>query len=202
MTLNTKILLDGPISGQAAFDLGLKALLLAAGRQDEFATVLVERTAAGQMPEWGILESHRARNDKIETQVGQGLPGIVECEFLSDGSPLATEDIYEEEDLGDGDVERYLTTRACGVRLSWDTGYAYRDRGLDCTKLHALALIDLHESLPEGVTMRWVNEYSDEMHSGIEGIEGFLGHGDSAQQWFSNVVLPMIEAAGVVKDEV
>lgn len=205
MTLDTRIWLHGPIDGDTAFRLALRALLAAADREAETSTAQVVEHAAGTLPDWLAVHAHssgdpagaaaraekyRRRHDTISTVIGQGLPGIVECDYHADGSPLASEDVYDE-DEGEG----YLSQRACQVQLSWDTGYGYEVRkGFGCTELHARALVLLHASLPDGVTMTWRNEYSGEVFDGLDGLPGFLGDGGAANDWFRNVALPAVTA--------
>jgi hypothetical protein len=75
-----------------------------------------------------------------------------------------------------------------------DTAYGYQgDHGETCTVLHAKVIVDLGHWLNEkGITWAWYNEYAGTYHEGFEGLEEFLGNGDSAQDWFRNLVLPAI----------
>lgn len=196
MTLDTRITLDGPITGPEAFDLALGALLDAANRGAERTTAQIERNSRGSVATWlkpdateEQVERWRRTTDQITTVIGQGLPGIVEAEYI-EGGRLPE---WRDED----EPERVLRTE-CSVALSWDTAYSYSEGGLDCTSLHASALLHLKESLPEGVTMRWQNEYTGRWHGGVEpeDLRDFLGGGDSAQAWFLNVVVPFIVERG------
>jgi hypothetical protein len=200
MTLHTRVYLDGPVSGQEAFDLALHAILIAAGRDGEFTSARIERRAANVPHPYAVknfgdnperLAAWTEDHDFIGTEIGQGLPGITNCKFHADGTPLAATDQWVDDDA---DGEGYVTQRACTVEVSWDTAYSYSDNGLSCSQLHGLAIVTLHESLPDGVTMRWVNEYNGDEHAGISGIDTFIGDGTSAESWFRTTVLPIIEA--------
>lgn len=201
MTLNTRVMLDGPITGREAFELALGAILDAANRGDERTTAIVERNARGSLPKWTdrldpeMADRHRYRSDFIRTQIGQGLPGIVECKYI-EGGRLEVE--WDDEDTD----EPWQTQRACAAEISWDTAYGYKDNGLTCTMLHVSALIHLRDALPEGVTMRWQNEFTGEWHDGLEeeDLKDFLGGGDSAMEWFNGAVVPYIESQGGTVD--
>ena len=205
MTLNTRIWLHGRISGEAAFRLALAALLKAADRSDEVDTAEVERKAAGSIPQWvldrdggawidaepGRREAWTARTDRINTAIGQGLPGIVDCRYRQDGAPLAVDDVIEHED-GEDD---WVSQRRCHVQLSWDTAYSYNHgRHSSAGSLHAEALVHLAASLPEGVTISWENEYTGAIHDGVtaEALGEFLGWNLAAVHWRLTVAAPAI----------
>lgn len=204
MTLNTRIWLHGRISGEAAFRLALAALIKAADRSDEIGTAKVERAAAGSISQWaldrdggdwidaepGRREAWTARNDSINTVIGQGLPGIVNCKYRQDGEPLAVEDVVEHED-----GEDWVSQRRCHVQLSWDTAYSYNHgRHSSAGSLHAEALVHLAASLPGGVTLSWENEYTGAIHDGVtaEALGEFLGWNLAAVHWRLTVAAPTI----------
>jgi hypothetical protein len=201
VTLNTQIWLHGPIHGRTAFNLSLTALLTAANRADQIATAQISEQRAGEVPDWVLdrdpaptqeqIDYWRHDYDKIGTVLGQGLPGIVDCEYRDGGSPLATEDVYEDEDEGE---EPYITQRKSQVELSWDTAYGYNENGLSCSMLHAKALILLYESLPDRITLTWQNEYTGDIFEGLNGLDRLLDNGDKAADWFENLVKPALEA--------
>lgn len=207
MTLHTRVYLDGPIDGEAAFKLALAAVCTAAGRASDIEGAKIDRQAEGDLPDWvksiepgstnkqGFtytpewIEMQRATRASISTVPGQGLPAWTDCFYMTDGSPLAAEDIYE----GEGE-DRYLDQRACHLSVSWDTGYSYSDGGIDCSTLHARAIVLLHSWLPDGVKLRWVNEYSGDEYEGLDGLETLTAAGVEAGEWFRNVALPAIAA--------
>lgn len=125
----------------------------------------------------------RARPAVIRTVAGQGLPAIVTSEHRGD-APVAAEDQYDD----DGDLIR----RSCQVVVSWDTGYGYSAHGMGCASLHAAALTLLHESLPAGVTMQWENEFTGEVHDGIDNVLDLAGDGEEVATWFRDVALPAV----------
>lgn len=180
MTLNTSVLLFGDITGDQACELALGALLDAAGRGDERDTA-----------QW---KQYSPTNRC--TVIGQGLPGIVDVNYNPDGGDC----LYTTYEYDDDDNETEILN-PCAAELSWDTAYGYREGGLTCTELHASALIYLYQSLPDGVTMRWQNEYSGKWWDGLDndGLTDFLGGGDEAFAWFHNVVVPVMEAEAAVE---
>jgi len=174
MTLDTRVWVHGPIHGRDLFKLALKSILHAADRLDEVHTVeLVEREGS------------------IHTRIGQGLPAIVEVSFNEDGSPLALEDTYDDEE------PEWVVQRKCQAQLSWDTGYGYHDeRCATAAVLHSFALATLAQLLPEGVTLSWENEFDGTIHQGVntDDLTAFCGSGIEAVTWFETVAKPAIEA--------
>lgn len=209
MTLHTRIWLHGPIAGEDAFRLSLRALLKAAGRESEESTALIDRRAVGTLSKYAAdkkvgdvlrnghvwtaenTENDRAKCDQIYTRIGQGLPGIVDCDYRADGQPLASEDVWATE----FEDETYLDQRACQVELGWDTAYSYNVRGMGCSELHGVALINLWQSLPAGVTLQWQNEFTGEIFDGLNGLDSFLSDGLKAQAWFIEEAAPAIAAS-------
>ncbi len=162
MTLNTKIWLTGAIDGEAAFGLALQAILVA-GRSTKPADG-VKRwvTPAGQLPGWLptdtatdpalLRELFACDVDTIATTLGQGLPAAVQCLYHTDGSAVKVAD----------------TGTACQAELSWDTSYSYAKGTYGCADLHAAALCHLASLLPDGVGLSWKNEYTGDLHEGVE----------------------------------
>jgi hypothetical protein len=189
MTLNTHVWLHGPIHGEVAFTLALQAILDAADRGAELDAVRVEYDDNGG---WS---SRCTGHDLLQT-VPQGLPAWTCCWYRHDGSPVATDDRLEQFDARWHSEEDPpgIEQRKCQVEISWDTAYGYSERGIGCTELHARALVLLHSWLPEGVTLTWQNEFSGEIFDGLTGLEGFLGDGAKANDWYRNVAAPAIAA--------
>jgi hypothetical protein len=144
MTLHTRVLLDGPINGETAFAAALQSICEAGAARDRIDTAVVVR-----------------RPGRIYTAIGQGLPGIVDCDYMGDG-PLRVEDVRDD----DGDVEEY----ACTVEVGWDTAYAYTDASGDCEDLHHRAIVRLRDLLPARVALRWVNEFTGDLHMELDGL--------------------------------
>ena len=162
MTLHTIVHLSGPIEIEPAFDLALRSILTAADEMHRYAAAVIERD-----PEWmrGYAERY------IGTQVGQGLPGITDAEALADGALFQPDQPEEgEEPWGDRTPWR--------VSVSWDTAYGYSGKTWNsASTLHGAALTVLHGALPEGVTMRWQNEFTSEWSDALDGLDEFMGEG-------------------------
>lgn len=175
MTLNTVIRVGGDASHREVFDIALLAIMKAAGREDEAPQAFIEFSEAGQGSHNTIVyageevvetKSYNWTNENVRwgSVIGQGLPGIVWVELY---------DTYYE--------------------VSYDTGYGYRDGGLNCTELHVSAMLWLEELLPEGtVIVEWMNEYTGEWNKTVDGSIGpgvveFLRGGDNALEWFTEV---------------
>jgi hypothetical protein len=54
--------------------------------------------------------------------------------------------------------------------------------------MHGAALRILHDTLPEGITLRWCNEFTAEWHDGLDGIEEFAGQGVAARDFAADVL--------------
>lgn len=191
MTLKTEVYLHGQIDPERAFDLALTAIMVAGDRTEPNHDILRETYSKGDLPD-GLREGLdaetldwlRYKSDRIFT-VPQGLPGMVGVEFDATG-PIQPEDYNDE-----GDV-----TPAHDVRVSWDTGYSYSVGGLGPADLHARALVVLSRSLPEGVTLHWRNEFTDEVFAGVEeaDLAAFTRSGLNASEWFTTVAMPAVRA--------
>lgn len=178
MTLNTLVNLTGPIELDAAFDIALRALLTAADEMDRYPGALIERN-----PDWQSGYSY----DYVGTKIGQGLPGITDAKRMSDGS-----DFQPERDEDDGEI--WTDTQPWSVQLSWDTAYGYRGKSWrSASALHGAALTALHGALPDGITMRWQNEFTGEWFNGIDGLDEFMGEGEKAQA-FATLATALIVA--------
>lgn len=165
MTLHTIVHLSGPIEIESAFDLALRAILTAADEMHRHGTAIIERD-----PEW----MKRYVERYVGTKLGQGLPGITDAQALTDGARFQPEEPEEgEEPWGD--------RLAWDVSVSWDTAYGYSGKTWDsASALHGAALTALHGGLPDGVTMRWQNEFTSEWFDGLEGLDEFMGEGPRA----------------------
>lgn len=203
MTLNTVVIIqaDGAttIEPQVAFDLALQSILKAAGEESRFETALVNPPSNSYRNDYKSYKELEGDGvtmpiATISTRIGQGLPGITDIDYRVDGTPLYTEDQYEQDD--DEDEPRFV--RPAGlIELSWDTAYSANYNGVGCTELHVSALIYLFEELQaRGLTMTWKDEYRGTWHKGIsqEAFAEFLGSGDNAMAWFQGTVKPAIAA--------
>ena len=195
MTLNTKVALTGRIAPDAARDLAAKALLSAANSPDLGYDIQWSTQRAGTLPDWladrddlgpDQIKAWVEPCDKVRSVPGQGLPGIIQIRTSPHASPLPA-------DTSEGHP-------AYNALIAWDSPYGYRDNaGRDAWSLHALALIDLHQSLPDGVTMTWCNEHTGQWHApdDADALRDFLTHGDNARDWFTSTVLPTLRANGL-----
>lgn len=97
-------------------------------------------------------------------------------------------DVYDDEDGATGpDVHAYV---------DFDTAYGYRGPdGEDCNTLHATYIVRLFNEFatPRGLKLFWQNEYTGEWFEGITRLTTLFKSGDQAQEWFKQIVLPMIE---------
>ncbi len=146
MTLTTRVELTGPITTDAAFDLALHALLRAADELHRLDGVATERDA-----------TLRGDRTSIGTVIGQGLPGITTAKGYDDNRQLRDPLPHDAE-------------------VAWDTVYGHHSRVWPTVEaLHGAALVALHATLPEGVTMRWRNEYTGEWFDCLGGLDEFVG---------------------------
>lgn len=124
----------------------------------------------------------------LDNAPSQGLPAWLMSNYR-ENRPLNRVDIYE-----DSENPTMITSPACWMELSFDTGYAYRDTFGGCTELHARYIVSLHGWLNErNVAMAWKNRFSGMIHSGIQGLEEFFEGGDRATEWFNNSVIPVVQ---------
>ena len=174
MTLDTRVFISGPIDGEAAFALALRAVLTAGGTLDRLNGAIIERTAEGRAPAWmyekpagkEVLARWESwqKSDSIATPP-QGLPAATTCYYRADGSPLVP-------------VSEPGGRPACAVEVSWDTAFRYRGPAGGCCDLHAAALIWLYDNLPEGCGFVWRNEFTGEDNVGLSGLGEFTQGSD------------------------
>ena len=174
MTLDTRIWIQGNIHGSQIFDLGLRALLRAANRYEEYHSVEVVH-----------------HDGKRHTRASDGLPAIVECYYREDGAAYAPEDLF------DPDEPEFIIQRKCQAMLSLDSQIGYHDTNCSTPAvLHSYALLELRSSLPAHVSLSWMDEFTSKIHQDVSlaDIESFCGHGIETVSWFETVVKPDIEA--------
>ncbi|WP_405490381.1 hypothetical protein [Nocardia sp. NBC_00511] len=175
MTLHTRVAIHGEIDGQEAFQLALEAICVAAGEADRIPTAVLRDPCQNENG-----------STSLGTCIGQGLPGIVDCDFRSGAALHPTDERLEDSDG--------VWTPACWVELGWDTAYGYTGpNGASCSDLHARAIVIVHRALAaRGIGMSWFNEYTCEWHSGIDDLAGLSAAGLEADLWFRNTVMPAI----------
>lgn len=183
MTLNTRVAIVQEIDPQAAFRLALDAICIAAGEADRIATAQVRGPSV-----------HENGTASVGTVLGQGLPGIVDCDYRI-GGPLHAEDYYDRTYLDPGETAT-LDTPACWVEIGWDTAYSFAGaNGIGCSDLHSIAITLVHKALAErGIDIHWYNEYDSTWNSGIEKLDTLSAAGLEADLWFRHTAMPAIAA--------
>jgi hypothetical protein len=82
-------------------------------------------------------------------------------------------------------------------RINFDTSYGFNRDGMGCTELHALYIVRLYREYfePRGINIAWQDEYRGDVWRNLseEGMVKFLGAGDSAMEWFTDLVKPSLE---------
>lgn len=183
MTLHTRVAIVQEIDPQDAFRLALDTICVAAGEADRIATAKVREPS----PYGDAMH--------VGTVLGQGLPGIVDCDYRI-GGPLHAEDYYGDDDDYEPGEKRWLDTPACWLSIGWDTAYGYTGpNGMGCSDLHSVAITLVHKALAErGIQMHWYNEYDGAWHPGIENLGTLSAAGLEADLWFRNTAMPAITA--------
>lgn len=97
----------------------------------------------------------------------------------------------ESEPLCDG---AYHST-ACWLDIDFDTAYSYKSGGRGCGDLHAALVGLLGQWLSEkGVTWKWRNEFTGEVHDDAASLVELVTGGADASAWLNNIVKPAINA--------
>lgn len=178
MTLATEVFLSGDIDGREVFAYA-QHLLALYDKQKRPASEQKTRAFEGPDSE-GVAQ--------LSNRIGQGLPAILDVKFRTDGSPLRAEDIPETE----GSDWEYPK---CSVEVRFDTGYGYSDSLGGCSHLHARFICALQDWVTErDGSLAWRNEYTGDVHQGLDGISEFIGDGNKAADWFATEALPAIVA--------
>lgn len=182
MTLNTRIYIQGPEDPESLYS---------------FINPLIG----------GNSDTHVKRGEgSIYNAPDQGLAGWLEIDFGRDGGPYRAEGVHDEYCPVINELERqYLepgeepscvaSCTPCWIKMSIDTAYSYSDAYGGCTILHARLIVSLHEWLQQrnGTPFSWQNEYTGEVHKGLDGLDDFIGSGEKAMEWFTGTVKPAIE---------
>lgn len=176
MTLSTHVLVSGPVTHQQVFDKVNDLLNIPANR------ATVSRTEDGEI--------------HLDNQIAQGFDAWVLSKSRKDGQPFVGEhDTGEWACEEDCDHWRHVVS-GYEIDVDMDTAYGYRgDNGDGCADLHARVIVGLvqwaSETSPD-IEIRWLNEFTGEVHTGLDGIADFTSIGGEAQAWFTNTVLPSI----------
>lgn len=151
MTLSTDIYLTGPVDAKEVFDFCNEQLL---GTTEPRYKHEESSWSAG---EWQYMN-----------EPGQGFNAWLWVHYRKDG-PLASEDVWEQDE-----DYRYLATKACTVKVNFDTAYGYNDEFGGCSSLHARYIRALIQYAEEhGATLEWKNEFTDEIFKGTDGLDSF-----------------------------
>lgn len=182
MTLTTYLYVMDPIDPVEVF---AKAVDLLGPRPDGQPIVIITNPLPTELvlDKYGWEERWAPGSLSIET--GQRLPAWLELQHGAN-APLRTEP-----EMGvDGEDMDRLTHPASWLDLMWDTTYSYRDNeGRDCTTLHAHYLREMGAWLDSRqIAWGWRDEYSGEVHAGVEGLTRFMHHGDQAQGTFDALI--------------
>lgn len=126
----------------------------------------------------------------LDNEVGQGFDAWYMSKYRKSGEPLYPEDHYEDWSVGEDDEEDlHLTNPACFMELSFDTAYGYVSKVGGCSQLHTTYIIALHDWLEaKGVRIKWQNEFTGEIHDGLDGLEEFGTSGEDARKWFKSIM--------------
>ena len=184
MTLNTRVYLTSSITPDALFAHAVAALTAADGHELPAREVLTERIGKGAIPPWATRTPDPAYwaepVSHIRSEMGQGLPGIVDVHFDPDG-PLQPAPSTHEEDGQD--------IPAHDLAVSFNTAYSYSRDGDGPADLHAAALRELRHRLPDGAALAWRNEFTGAVHDGVaeQDLSGLIREGLNAGEWFTEV---------------
>lgn len=140
----------------------------------------------------------------FRNQMGQGLDALLHVSH-NNGEPWPLLEVPDtsgmsEEDAEDATWEIEYDNRKAGAYadIDFDTAYGYSKDGMGCTELHALYIVRLAREYfePRNLSFKWRNEYSGEWYEGLDrdGMQKFLGSGDEAMNWFTNIAEPAIQA--------
>jgi hypothetical protein len=176
MTLATRVLITAPVTPKKLWD---DILEIVAKDFDRPVQVKDEiSTSYHRVPE-DITDARTT-----QTLIGQGLPAWTWMTYRNFGDPFPSY-TQDPEDYDDP-----TTFPASYADVMFDTSYGYQDSYGGCATLHARFLVHL---LQKGYTFSWVNEFTGELHEGLDGLEAFMDGGAEAEEWFQTVVLPVIE---------
>ena len=130
----------------------------------------------------------------IRNRISQGLPGILDITYRPDG-PLKTDPEACDRWCDDPCDQESPHEPAHWCEISIDTGYGYQDEHGGCANLHARLIAQFGNWLEaRNVSWSWKNEYTNEIHEGVNGLAEFCADGAKSQGWFRNIVKPGIEA--------
>ena len=197
MTLNTVGYIKGVIDWKD-FHYWVNANLLKAPNAD-----FTYKEAGLTYDEWNGLQV--AERSSLDNRGGQGFAAWF---MLSWSNTPCQDDDWEQDvvrEYYDSDEEfedawsRSLARQhALGDfygEFSFDTAYGYKDEnGLDCSGLHASYLVRIYREYlePRGVDMVWMNEYTSERFTNLDGLTTLLGSGEKAGDWFEHTVKPYL----------
>jgi len=203
VTLSTKIYVQGEIGALDVFNFLVHQLLEFDEARRDFTDV---RTTAEPDTDWRTKQPTGLWT--METVIGQGLPAWTMVhyrpggEYRTEAGALAHDTeicnvpgaVYYDADEPVCDGSHH--DPACRLMVDMDTAYGFHGPGgMGCSALHGVMIVRLGTMLAErGVPWQWRNEYTGELHSGFDGLDGLLHVGDEANAWFEGIALPAIMA--------
>lgn len=126
---------------------------------------------------------------------GQGLPAVMSVlgHVSRDVNEEAYfDELYEEDYEECEDPEPTMLEPACAMTVSFDTGFGYRDEFGGADNLHGRYIIALYKWLAErGVSIKWREEYTREIHDGLDNIDRMIKN-EAASVFFDSVVMPSV----------
>jgi hypothetical protein len=169
MTLSTDIYLTGTVDAKTVFD---------------FCNDLLGATNP-------VFDHEESSWDKgrwqYMNQPGQGFNAWLSVYYKPDG-PLSAEDVWDV----DGEY-RWLSEKACTVKINFDTAYGYRDEFGGCSELHGRYIVALNRwAEGHGATLEWHNEFTGDYFKGLDGLSEFGGEGEKAADWVKDIMKKLV----------
>ena len=160
MTLNTQILILGPVDPEEVYN-------------------VVNRMIGG-----GASTHVKRYPGTIANGIGQGLDAILNVDYATDEDLLdETASIEEEVDAevengADRDEARawmwHWPPVPYFLKISLDTGYGFREDGANCQSLHGWIITKVNEIAErEGTSILWLNEFTGHWNEGLNGLREF-----------------------------
>jgi hypothetical protein len=144
----------------------------------------------------------------IGNVIDQGLPAWLMVHYRTDGMYRTPEAASEHDEYCnlpgnenfDADEPEcngtvgYSHRPACWAEVMLDTPYGYRGpNGEGCGDLHAQLVADIGRWCDErGLSWKWKNEFTDDIHEGYAPLAGLLSGGFEATSWFRTTVAPAL----------
>lgn len=195
MTLSTNIFILDPVDPVKVFDFVNTYLLKATNPRFEHEHIT--NYVKGDDGEWTQVPDPEVMS--LSNDLGQGFDAWFMSRYRAEGKPLYAEDHYEDWACEGEDPDMHLVYPACFMRLDFDTAYGYSVPGIGgCSDLHARYITALHDWLePQGIRIKWENEFTGEVFEGLDGLEEFASEGAKARDWFKGILPGIILSAAM-----